>query len=132
MKENLKDKLFALINVEQVLNYYDKRVEEKTKEVLTFFINNLKEQKNKLPENWESLIDYYLKSVVECTNYELLDWAKGTQTNGIKYYLKKVGSFVLKEQVDFYQLLISALYVCIEDVVKDTIKKAKEQKLFKI
>ncbi len=26
----------------------------------------------------------------------------------------------------------SALYVCIEDVVKDTIKKAKEQKLFKI
>ena len=48
MKENLKDKLFALINVEQVLNYYDKRVEEKTKEVLTFFINNLKEQKNKL------------------------------------------------------------------------------------
>jgi|GEM_PF-2264717 len=132
MKENLKDKLFALINVEQVLNYYDKRVEEKTKEVLTFFINNLKEQKNKLPENWESLIDYYLKSVVECTNYELLDWAKGTQTNGIKYYLKKVGSFVLKEQVDFYQLLISALYVCIKDVVKDTIKKAKEQKLFKI
>lgn len=135
MREDLKRKLFALINVEQVLDYYyDSRIKEKVEIVLNDLIEDLVYQKagNKLPEDWEDMLnEYYVDTAIDIYNRDLLDWVNETQASGIYYYTEQAGSFEVKDGTDFFQLIMSAQFICIENVAKDAIEKAIEKGILK-
>jgi len=134
MREDLKRKLFALINIEKVLDYYDSRIKEKVEIVLNDLIEDLVYQKagNKLPEDWKDMLnEYYVDTAIDGYNRDLLDWVNETQANGIYYYTEQAGSFEVKDDADFFQLIMSAQFICIENVAKDAIEKAIEKGILK-
>ena len=125
-REKLLEEVLSYVKSEDILNYYDREIEERVKEAIIFSFNDLKINSKGdaflIPKDWKDYVILYADMVTEMYSNSLKKWALKNNFKPIDIYLKNIGKVEVESWKDIYNLIEDAQFFCIEKIIKAAIE----------
>jgi len=125
-REKLLEEVLSYVKSEDILNYYDREIEERVKEAIIFSFNDLKINSKGdaflIPKDWKDYVILYADMVTEMYPNSLKKWALKNNFKPIDIYLKNIGKVEVESWKDIYNLIEDAQFFCIEKIIKAAIE----------